>query len=451
MDSLGFIALIIGLIFSVFLNIAAVISLIEKEKLAAIRFFLVSLPVVLLFATPYFINSEISYYLAFTLLSLVVLFGIVFTIPLKGKLDETNETPVTRHDERDTIFSRRELKPDSENYNAYYSNKAEKKILDDKFRAKPGLLSPQSKAYDPVIFASTDASFYSVSAFKDFIDGEINENKTEVNPESITKYIHTWSKKLGAVGVGVTELKPYHIYTVKGRKEKYGKDIVNNHKYAIALTVEMDKFNMDTAPFAPTVFESAQQYLFAGTLAVQIAKFIRELGYPAKAHIDGNYEVVCPLVARDAGLGEIGRMGLLMTPNLGPRVRIAVITTNLPLIVSKRKADKTVAHFCGICKKCATNCPSKAISFDQREKVDGISRWKINAEACFTYWCVIGTDCGKCIKVCPYAHPDNLMHNIIRKGIRNNVLFRHLALYLDDFFYGKKPPSGNIPKWMQLN
>ena len=47
----------------------------------------------------------------------------------------------------------------------------------------------------------------------------------------------------------------------------------------------------------------------------------------ARAHIDGNYQVIAPLVARDAGLGTIGRMGLLMTPELGPRVRLAVVTT----------------------------------------------------------------------------------------------------------------------------
>lgn len=451
MNNPGVITLILGLVFFVLLNVAAVVSLLEKENIAARRFFYISWPVCLLFSSPYLINSPISNIIALVLLIAVVVLGIAFTIPLKGKLDKYNETPITKHDERDTIFSRRELKPDSDNFNSYYANKPERKLLDNKFRAKPGLLSPESKAYDTLIFASADASFYTVSAFTDFIDGDINEHKTTVEPKEITNYIYNWSKKLGAVGVGITELKPYHIYTVKGRREKYGKDITNNHKYAIAITVEMDKFNIDAAPYAPTVFESAQQYLFSGNIAIQIAKFIRELGYPAKAHIDGNYEVVCPLVARDAGLGEIGRMGLLMTPNLGPRVRIAVITTDLPLIMTENKPDTTVSHFCEICKKCAVNCPSKAISFDKRNNIDGVNRWQINAEACFTYWCVIGTDCGKCIKVCPYAHPNNLMHFIVRKGIKNNVLFRYLALNLDDFFYSKKPPSGNIPKWMQLN
>ncbi|NOZ48331.1 MAG: 4Fe-4S dicluster domain-containing protein [Chlorobi bacterium] len=450
MINLKLVTFIIGVSLFILLNLAAFVSLLEKEKRASIRFFLISWPGLIIFLLPGFTNTEISNYISLALIVISAFVVIIFVIPLNGEIDNASDTPLIKHDERDTMFSRNELIPDTEKFNSYYNNKPQQKLLDDKFRVKPGLLSSKSANYDPVLFASAEASFYTVSAYRNFIDGEINNTKTYVDTISITGYIKNWSKKLGAVDVGVTELKPYHLYSVKGRREKYGKEIINYHKYAIALTVEMDKFNIDAAPNAPTVFESAQQYLSAGTIAVQIAKFIRELGYPAKAHIDGNYEVVCPLVARDAGLGEIGRMGLLMVPKLGPRVRIAVITTDLPLVISKRKADKTVAHFCEICKKCAANCPSKAISFDKKEKIDGIYRWKINAESCFTYWCSVGTDCGKCIKACPYAHPNNLMHNLVRKGIKNNFLFRYLALYSDDFFYGKKPPKGNIPKWMQV-
>jgi len=46
--------------------------------------------------------------------------------------------------------------------------------------------------------------------------------------------------------------------------------------------------------------------------------------------------------------------------------------------------------------------------------------------------------------VCPYSHPDNWFHRIIRFGIRNNVLFRRLAIPLDDLFYGKKPKARNL-------
>ena len=79
---------------------------------------------------------------------------------------------------------------------------------------------------------------------------------------------------------------------------------------------------------------------------------IRSMGYPALAHIDGNYRVVAPLVARDAGLGEIGRMGLLMTPELGPRVRLGVVTTDIPLVPDPAGYAPAVLDFCRACKKC---------------------------------------------------------------------------------------------------
>ena len=110
---------------------------------------------------------------------------------------------------------------------------------------------------------------------------------------------------------------------------------------------------MQSAPMGTSVMESSEQYLRSGILALKLAAWIRELGYEATAHIDGNYEVICPLVAADAGLGTIGRMGLLMTPNLGPRVRISVVTTNMPVSLSNKTPDKTTLQFCHHCKKCA--------------------------------------------------------------------------------------------------
>jgi epoxyqueuosine reductase QueG len=149
------------------------------------------------------------------------------------------------------------------------------------------------------------------------------------------------------------------------------------------------------------------------------------------------------LVARDAGLGEIGRMGLLMTPHLGPRVRIGVVTTSLPLETNQYIPDLSVLDFCTRCKKCAENCPAGAISFSDAVKDDTMCRWTIKHEACFTYWCVIGTDCGKCIQVCPYSHPDNLLHSFIRKGIKNSGLFSSIAIKMDDIFYGRRPNHKN--------
>jgi reductive dehalogenase len=222
------------------------------------------------------------------------------------------------------------------------------------------------------------------------------------------------------------------------------------HKWAFALTVEMHKEMIDSAPLGPTVMESAQQYLSSGAIATQIAAFIRKHRWPARAHIDGNYRVVCPLVARDAGLGEIGRMGLLMTPELGPRVRIAVVTTDMPLVPTPRGGDPTMMDFCRICKKCADVCPSQSISFEDPGFVDGVTRWQIDQASCYTFWSTVGTDCAKCVRACPYSHPDNLLHNIVRGGIRTSSRFRRFALKMDDVFYGRTPPPEDIPDWLRV-
>lgn len=439
-----------GVLFSLMI-VFSIFSLKEKESKAASRALLLAI----ILPIPYLLIALIAFpfqkeaVLFLILLTALVL--IVLSFPTKKIKDAENESPDYKYDERDIVFSRRHLKTETERYDEYYSNHPDKKNPDDNFRSKSGLLSPESNMYDPFTFASAIASFIAVSGFHDLVDGDVSDKKTESDPLKISNYIKNWSKKLGALNAGITKLKEYHKYSHAGRRKSYGELINLNHRFAIAFTVEMDKYQVGSAPAGPTVMESAQQYLESGAVAVQVAAFIRSLGFSARAHIDGNYQVLCPLIARDAGLGEIGRMGLLMTPHLGPRARVSVVTTDLPLVIDNRNYEHSTIDFCEKCRKCAENCPPKAIPFDGRKEVNGVSRWKIDSEACYTYWCVAGTDCAKCMSVCPYSHPDNFLHNFIRAGIRNSSVFRKFAVMMDDFFYGKKPKSLEMPEWMNIN
>jgi hypothetical protein len=52
--------------------------------------------------------------------------------------------------------------------------------------------------------------------------------------------------------------------------------------------------------------------------------------------------------------------------------------------------------------------------------------------------------------VCPYSHPDNIFHRFIRWGIKNNLLFRHIAIKLDDVIYGRRPPARSLPEWADM-
>jgi hypothetical protein len=362
-----------------------------------------------------------------------------------------HEVPQERVDERDIVFARARLEPGSLEFLDYYQRRPQNKRNDDLTRAKPGLLSLDAQLANRLLFASPHGSFALTEAMHAVVDGKVAEDPLRMNPRAMTGYIKDLARYYGALQVGVAELQPYHYYSHIGRGSGvYGAPIEVEHRYAIAYSVEMDHAMIGANPAAPGVVESARQYVEAARVAVQLAAAIRYLGYPARAHIDGDYRVICPLVARDAGLGEIGRMGLLMTPRQGPRVRLGVVTTNLELEPDRPTREASVINFCAICEKCAVNCPVRAIPFGERKLVAGALRWRIDADRCFRYWNVVGTDCGRCLTVCPYSHPDNIYHNLIRWGIARSGAFPRLALWLDDLFYGKRPEIKSTPSWIRL-
>ncbi len=426
---------------------AAVVSVREREPRAA----RVAGTMAVLAPLPYVAVALLDFpghdILAWILIALPTVALLLWALPVRGPRYAHAE-PRGRIDERTVMFARMTLEPGTERFDAYYREFPEHREPDDKWRARPGLLSPNARHHHSRLFSATDACYKTIEAMQPMVDGDPQPRSGDDDPEALTRFLHGWLGKIGAASSGVTELRPEHWYSLTGRRAPIGVPAELPHAHALAFTVEMDKDMLDRAPKAPAIVETTQQYLNAAVLAVQVAMFLRSQGYSARAHIDANYRVVCPLVARDAGLGEIGRMGLLMTPELGPRVRIGVVTTDAPLVVSPRTRDASVLDFCTICEKCADVCPSAAIMTGPRVDINGVTRWQIDQEACFSYWCSVGTDCGRCVQVCPYSHPDNLMHRLVRSGVNRSAVFRRVALKLDDMFYGRKPPSRELEDWM---
>jgi ferredoxin len=444
------VTILIALGLAIFLSFGAfgLVSLREDERRAAC----VAFAAAAMLSVPFFLSILLpgpSRRIALAVVAIaIVTIVILFLLPM-GRVVRGNDVPQKRFDERDIMFARARLEPGSPNYRAYYALRPEHKAFDDKTRSFPGLLSPDASEANPLIFASTEATFHLTEVLHETVEGLLAPERIEHEASTISAYVKGLARYWGAYTVGIAELQPYHVYTHIGRGTGvYGTPVVLKHHYAIAFTVEMDHAMVGTAPAAPTLLESALQYANAAQVAIQLASFIGSQGYPARAHIDGNYRVIAPLVARDAGLGEIGRMGLLMTPMLGPRVRLGVVTTDLPLIPDQRSEHTSVLDFCRVCKKCADNCPVRAIPFGDRQEIDGALRWRINAGLCFRYWTVTGTDCARCVALCPYSHPDSLLHNLVRWGVRRSGLTRRAVVWLDDVFYGPAPGSKPAPAWI---
>ena len=77
---------------------------------------------------------------------------------------------------------------------------------------------------------------------------------------------------------------------------------------------------ISNAPGIAVTIESSRYYVEAAKIGLVVAEYLRYLGYEARTHMDVNYQLIMPAVAVDAGLGELGRLNLLITRTDGPRV-----------------------------------------------------------------------------------------------------------------------------------
>lgn len=103
-----------------------------------------------------------------------------------------------------------------------------------------------------------------------------------------------------------------------------------------------------------------------------------------------------------AGLGWIGKSGLLVNEKYGPRMSWATVLTNAPLPVS---AKPYLKGFCGHCRKCVKACPAGAIKDREWVREDSKSLY-VDIKACTEQIKLnrgkLGQAlCGLCVLACP--------------------------------------------------
>lgn len=308
-----------------------------------------------------------------------------------------------RIDERDIMFSRMTYEKESEEYKDYYSKNKDKEEIDIELRRKFVKEKEKAAYFDPLLSPIVDTNFEFLSDMKKYVEGTISSNKVDVEKERITHIIKGLAKDFGAVLCGTIKMKDYHFYSYRGRNNAYGEEVdIEKHPYGIVFAVEMDKDMINRAPKLPESIEVTKGYINAGVIGMVISYYLRGLGYYARNHMDGNFLSVLPLVAQDAGLGEIGRNGILITKKYGQRIRLGLVTTEMPLEEDVYN-DMGINKFCEICNRCARVCPGKAIMKEEKQLIDGGLRWKIDQEKCFKIWTHLGTDCGVCMTACPFS------------------------------------------------
>jgi NAD-dependent dihydropyrimidine dehydrogenase PreA subunit len=193
---------------------------------------------------------------------------------------------------------------------------------------------------------------------------------------------------LGVSAIGVAPLDTKYTYAEYTGCEAGDRVVV--------LVIEQHDASTQTIPSLRANRATGDAEAESLLLAARIAGFLHRQGYRAHAHT--LYEMAMIPYAVDAGLGQLGLNGQLLTPYAGSRSRLAVVTTEAPLD-RDRPVDYGVPAVCDACQICARRCPAGAIR-TRRAKHRGVEKAKINLERCFPT-VLQGDGCAICTKVCP--------------------------------------------------
>lgn len=274
--------------------------------------------------------------------------------------------------------------------------------------------------------------------------------RPETSPREASQIVRKAAELLGADQIGFAELDRRWVYshyfdeeTKKDYPIKFSDEpgyeqydqpirledgtrvIPKEMKYVVVMLHEWGK-GLDGTEHAPTLLTEGLSTLAYARMAPTLwmtAEFIRGLGYNAIPA--ANDTALSIPLAVDAGLGQLGRHGLLINPKVGARCRISKIFTDLPLEPSGA-VNSGITEFCNACQKCVPKCGTKAITTGDRsfEPLDesngtGVLSWKVDAKKCMTFQNRVGSTCSTCVRRCAWTKPPSRVYAIPRFFIRN--------------------------------
>ena len=213
------------------------------------------------------------------------------------------------------------------------------------------------------------------------------DNPKVIAEDNFIKEFENYAHSVGIESIGYTLLT----------SDMMIKDKFIQYPNTIVLAIELDKEIINTAPGAEAKKLNDLLYERFGNLTYKLSDYLREKGFATEvAHPDSGLVNFSPL-AEKACLGFIGKSGLLITPELGPRLKISAIfisISNLP--VNDNNEHSWIPEYCDKCSKCVKACPESALI--QRRTCFG------GKEVEFVQRLCIGCNqgCAYCIANCPF-------------------------------------------------
>jgi ferredoxin len=201
-----------------------------------------------------------------------------------------------------------------------------------------------------------------------------------------------------ADAVGIAPMDPLYVFEGYTIEEPWVIVLAIAHDYERLRQVPSDETN------GVGITDIGDQYARGTRASYALANWIRARGYNASAYpgpMAGALLLIPPAIA--SGLGELGKHGSMISPQFGSGVRLAGVTTDMPLVATA--PDRFGGdEFCASCQICTRECPPGAIA-EQKQMVRGVERWYVDFDKCIPYFAE-SASCGICIAVCPWTRPD---------------------------------------------
>jgi epoxyqueuosine reductase len=225
----------------------------------------------------------------------------------------------------------------------------------------------------------------------------VADTRNEATAEQLAAELTSFALAHEADGVGIAAVDPLYVFEGYAIDEPWVVVLALAHNYERLKEVPSDETN------GVGVCDVADQYAKGTRSSYALVNWIRSQGYRAKPYPGPGANALAlipPAIA--SGLGELGKHGSLISRYFGSGVRLAGITTDMPLIATS--PDRFGAdEFCATCQVCTTACPPGAIG-PQKQMVRGVERWYVDFDKCIPYFAEAAS-CGICIAECPWTRP----------------------------------------------
>lgn len=301
----------------------------------------------------------------------------------------------------------------------------------------------------------------------------------EGSPEDNSEMIRAALRAFGAATVGFVELdenteKLIYATDPDGKEIVISEDqdvpeetetqriIPKEARWVITWTVQMSQEGMTRCPTPLGAATTSMAYARNRAIQSRLQGFLRGIGYYGLGEAETNALGIAPAFGVLAGLGELSRLNRLITPEYGPMVRVFKLVTNLPVAPTK-PVDAGIFNFCKSCMTCATYCPSGSLSTSPEPSYEtqggwnrgGVKTWYENALSCRNYWAEVGTNCGICFSVCPFAVKDRaLIHSMVKGVVGTTTIFNGALAELSRNVYSSGPmdePQKDAEEWWTLD